>query len=249
MGSAFGHGDRLRTADHRLDGVPIDRAALGFDRIRIAAVDREADRQLARREELGDQDVAFAHFRPQAGEPAEKIKAALLAHEIDHAVHPVGVGRLEREPTFPFRLGEGLERPGKLLALDLRRVVAHHPDIGAVAQPAPVRRHRPGRQIGEIRRVKLPHHLFARQRFHLGRVGLHDIHRMAPPARLGDGALQHLFAQRAPELNLDPVFALERGRERAGFGGGHRGVEGERPLLARLRCQSLEAIGALVQIE
>ncbi len=153
--------------------------------------------------------MALAHFGLQGREPAEELKSARLAHEAHDPVHPVAVGRLEREAPFPSRIGEALEHRGQLLALDLVRVVAHDPKIGAVAEPAPMGWDRPSRQIGDMGTIELRRHPFARERLDLGRVGLDHVHAAAAAAGLGEGALQHVLAERAPDLDLDAVFLLE----------------------------------------
>src|SRR5206468_9941127 len=68
-------------------------------------------------------------------------------------------------------------------------------------------------------------------------------------ARLGKRALHHVLAQRAPELHLDAVFALEGARKRGRFRCCYGGVERKRALLARLRDQALSAIGARIRID
>ena len=112
-----------------------------------------------------------------------------------------------------------------------------------------MRRNRPGRQIGDVGRGEWRHHLFARERLDFGSVGFHHVHAAAAAARLGERTLQHILAERAPELDLDSIFLFECRGERARFGGRHRGVEGQRALLARPRRQPLEAVGALVQVD
>jgi len=57
--------------------------------------------------------------------------------------------------------------------------------------------------------VELRRHPFARERLDLGRVRLDHVHAAAAAARLGERALQHVLAERAPNLDLDAVFLLE----------------------------------------
>src|SRR5438309_200509 len=74
--------------------------------------------------------------------------------------------------------------------------------------------------------------LFARHRFEFRRIGLDRIEAVASAPRLGDRALKHLLAARAPKLDLDAVFLREGLRERSRFRGLHRRIEGERAFLA-----------------
>ena len=62
--------------------------------------------------------------------------------------------------------------------------------------------------------VELRHHLLARERLDLRRIGLDHVQAAAAAARFGQRALQHVLAQRPPELDLDAVFLLEGLRER-----------------------------------
>ena len=91
--------------------------------------------------------------------------------------------------------------------------------------------------------------VLARERLDLGRIGLHDVHRVAAAARFGDRALHHLIAGGAPQIDLDAIFLLESARQRPRLGRLHRGVEGQLALFLGRFNQPLIAVGALVEID
>ena len=78
-------GQRLRTADQRLNRYTVNGTAFGFDRICIPAVEREAHLQFARSDELRDEDVALAHLRLEPCKPLKEFPATLLAHRAEVA--------------------------------------------------------------------------------------------------------------------------------------------------------------------
>ena len=144
---------------------------------------------------------------------------------------------------------EALELGRQLLAPDLLGVVTDDPEVRPVGEPAPVRRDRPRRQIGEVGTIKLRHHLLACERLDLGGIRFYRVHAAAAAARFGQRPLHHILAERAPELDLDAVLRLESLGERRGFARRDRGVERERALRARLRDQPLLAVGASIEID
>src|SRR5437016_13773102 len=102
------------------------------------------------------------------------------------------------------------------------------------------------RQVLELRAEELLEQALAIHRLQLRAVQLEGIDGEVPGARLGQRALQHLLAARAPELQLDAILLLES------FGDGHRVLEVERsvdhylPLLLRTLKNTLLAIRSFV---
>src|SRR3989454_7203738 len=105
------------------------------------------------------------------------------------------------------------------------------------------------RQVLELRAEELLEQALAIHRLQLRAVKLEGIDREAPGASLGQRALQHLLAARAPELQRDAVFLLE------GLGDGHqvleieRGVDQRLALLLRALENPLVAIRPLVHVQ
>src|SRR5258707_8733708 len=82
-------------------------------------------------------------------------------------------------------------------------------EIEGVGGVMAVLRKRRRRQALEMRAVELLQQPLAVHRFQLRAVQLEGIDREAPGARLGERALQHLLARRAPDLEAHAVFLLE----------------------------------------
>src|SRR5580692_3502265 len=199
-------GQRLRTPDQRLNRYPVDGTAFGFDRICIPAVQREAHRQFARRDELRDEDVALAHLRLEPCKPLKEFPATLLTHRADHAGHPVEVRGLERKPALPYWRSKSLHRRGQLLSFDPVGIVAGHPEVRAITEPAAMGGNSPCREIHEVRAVEPRNDLLAREGFHFRRIGLYHIHRAMICARFGRARCSTFSLNARQSWTLIPYF-------------------------------------------
>ena len=90
---------------------------------------------------------------------------------------PLGVGGLEADAAFPFRVQESFECFRQFLAPHLVGVVGHDKDVEAVRHPQPVRGHGRGGQIGDVGAVELGEQFLAGEHFELGAVGLDEVER------------------------------------------------------------------------
>jgi hypothetical protein len=113
----------------------------------------------------------------------------------------------------------------------------------------PVLRNRLRRDVGDLRAVELLEETLAVERLHLRPVQLEAVDREAPGAMLGQRALQHLLAARAPQLDLDAVLLLERLDDRHRVLEVERGVDDRALLLLRSGQHALIAVRALVQVQ
>src|SRR5258706_2229784 len=168
--------DALRARDDRLDRDPVDRRALALQRLDIALVCREADRDFARGDELREEDVALAHVGLHLAQLAEEAHAALLAPGLDQGRHPLGVGRLDADASLPLRVEEAAIAGRQLGLAHLRGVVGDDEEIQAIGDPEPVLRDGAGGNVGEVRRLHGAQHLLPLHHIRLPALGFHHLY-------------------------------------------------------------------------
>ncbi len=192
--------------------------------------------------------MAAAHVGPHRREAAEELQGALLAPVLGEPREPLLVGRLQPDPTFPLRIEKALVGRRQLVAPHLGGVEGHDEEIEAVGDPHPVGGHAPDGNVGDVRAFEARQYALARQRLDLGGVGFDHVDGVPARPRLAQGASQDLVAERAPQLDLHAVFLFERLGEGNRFGGRERGIDDQRPFLARAGGEALRPVGPAVEI-
>ena len=104
------HADALRACHQWLGDDIVDRRTFPFQRLDVAVIHREADGDVARRDERGEQNVALTEGGLGRGEPSHRLHAPVAWRELDEGGHPLGVGGLQRQASLPSGIREALDR-------------------------------------------------------------------------------------------------------------------------------------------
>src|SRR5919201_1258520 len=156
------HADGARLPQHGRERLPVDWRARLLQRLHIVVVRIDEERNFARGNKLGAENVAVAHGGLHRRQPPEECEAALLAHAFDERGEPQHIGRFDRQASVPARLQQVLVARRQLVGLHEPRVVAEDEEGEARGHPlAMAFRERGRREFGECGRIEILEQLLA----------------------------------------------------------------------------------------